>query len=138
MTAVMKGKPVLWIVSLLAVIAAVMWLFAPSQGPISRTAYGRIRLGMSENDVLAIMTIPPGSYSSNYSTALHESSDRRFQSDGRTQSGRRSWWISDHAMIEVEYDEQEEVCWKELHTFSIEESFHQRLRRFWWSIRRSF
>ncbi len=130
--AALKRKRLLWIVSLLAAITAAGWFLVPSQGPITRTAYGRIQLGMSKDDVSAIMILPPGDYTTDFYTSVDE------QSEGRSRSGRRLWWISNHAMIEVEFDEREEVCWKDLHIIETERSVQQKLRRFWWSIRSFF
>jgi hypothetical protein len=128
----MKRKRLLWIVSLLMGITAAFLLFAPSQGSISRMAYNRIQLGMSKDDVLAIMTLPPGNYSTDFYTSVDE------ESEGRLGTGRGLWWISNHALVEVEFDEQEEVCGKKLHIIQTQGSVQQKLKRFWWSIRSWF
>jgi hypothetical protein len=132
MIAAMKKNHLLWIVSTLAIIVAAIWLLAPSQGPISRTAYGRIRLGMSRDDVMAIMMVPPGNYATDFHTSVGE------VSEGRSKAGVRLWWISDNAMIDVEFDEREEVCWKDLHVIETERSIQQKLRLFWSSIKSWF
>jgi hypothetical protein len=87
---------------------------------------------MSKDDVLAIMMLPPGDYTTDFYTSAGE------ESEGQLQTGRRLWWISNHAMIEVEFDEREEVCWKDLHTIQSERSVQQKLRRFWSSIKSWF
>ena len=128
MTAAMKWKRLLWIASLLAAIMAAIWLFGPSEGPISRTAYARINLGMTKDNVLAIMQLPPGSYTTEFHTSVNE------ESEGQPQGGKQLWWASNDAMIDVEFDEREEVCWKSFHTMETTKSLRQKLRRFWWSI----
>jgi hypothetical protein len=128
----MRWKRLLWFASLLAAIMAAIWLFGPSEGPISRTAYGRIKLGMTKDNVLAIMQLTPGAYTTEFHTSVSE------ESEGQPQNGERLWWTSNDAMIDVEFDEREEVCWKGFHAMETERSLHQKLRRFWWSIKSWF
>jgi hypothetical protein len=128
----MKWKRLLWIASLLIAIMAAIWLFGPSEGAISRTAYGRIKLGMTKDNVLAIMQFPPGAYTTEFHTSVSE------ESEGQPHNGERFWWTSNDAMIDVEFDEREEVCWKSFHAMETERSLHQQLRRFWWSIKSWF
>jgi hypothetical protein len=128
----LKRKGLLWIVSFLAAVTAAIWLFAPTQGPINRKAFSRIQLGMSKADVWAIMMLEPGDYSTDFFTSVDE------ESEGRSQSGRRLSWISNHAIIDVEFDEREQVCWKNLHIMETQSSIQQKLRRLWWAVKSWF
>ena len=125
----MKRKRLLWIVSLLATITAAVWLVAPSQGPISRAAYGRIQIGMPKEDVLTIMKLPPGDYSDDFYTSFAE------ESEGHLSTGRRLRWINNHVGIEVQFGQDEEVCRKELYMIQTLNSISAKLRRHWWSIK---
>jgi hypothetical protein len=130
--AAVKRKRLFWIISLLTAITAAVWLFAPRQGPISRTAYGRIQLGMSKDDVLAVMMVPPGDYTTDFYTSVGE------ESEGHLQTGKRLWWISNHALVEVYFDEQEQVCGKELHIIQTQGSIQQKIESLRWSIKSWF
>jgi hypothetical protein len=74
------------------------------------------------------MQLPPGAYGTEFHTSLSE------ESEGQPQGGKQLWWSSNDTIINVEFDEREEVCWKSFHTMETTKSLRQKLRRFWWSI----
>jgi hypothetical protein len=132
MLAAMNRKRLFLVTSSLAAILAAIWLFAQSHGPTSQAAYDHIKQGISGDEVLAIMTDPPGNYATDFYTAVGG------VEEGRRRGGRRLTWISDHAMIDVELDEQGRVCWKQFLNLETAKSAPQQLRRFWWSVKPQF
>ena len=130
----MKTRHAIWLGLILAVIALSIALFLIdwSGGPISRTAYTRINEGMSEADVLGILVVPPGNYSTDFYTAVSN------EEEGERRYGKHLWWIGDQAMIDVELDDQGKVCWKAFHTIQTRGSLSQKVKSLWWSVRRMF
>jgi hypothetical protein len=120
-------------VVLAAIVLAIglLWIVLPS-GQISRTAYSRIQEGMSEKDVLGILVLPPGNYATDFYTAVSQ------EQEGQTKYGKRLGWIGDQAMINVEFDDRGQVCWKSFHEIQTRRSFPQRIKSLWWSVRRLF
>src|SRR5262249_596333 len=68
--------------------------------PISRRAYSRIEEGMSEEDVRGIFVLPPGNYATDFYTAVSN------EEEGQRKYGKCLDWITDHAMIDVEFDDR--------------------------------
>jgi hypothetical protein len=75
MIAAARWKRLRWIAPLLLATMVAILLFRPSEGPISRSAYGRIKLGMTKDNVLAIMQVPPGAYTTEFHTSVSEDSE---------------------------------------------------------------
>jgi hypothetical protein len=113
-------------------LSIALFLIVSSRGPITRTAYNRIKEGMSEDEVLGILVLPPGNYSTDFYTAVSE------EEEGKRKSSKRLGWIGDEAMIDVEFDDRGKVCWKAFHEIQTRGSFPQQLKSLWWSVRRMF
>jgi hypothetical protein len=56
---VLPKRRFVWISFLLALLALAVVLFVSADGPVGRASYNKIKEGMSREDVLAIIGLPP-------------------------------------------------------------------------------
>src|SRR4051812_22734585 len=107
----MKRRRVLVIGLAVALIitTGALLLYVARRGPISHVAYEQIRVGMTEEDVQAVLVLPPGNHATDFYTAVGK------EEQGQKGGGSPQWWTSNIGMIEVEFDAEGKVCWKAFH-----------------------
>jgi hypothetical protein len=87
-------------------VFAIWWLAStppPPRGPLTRGQYDRIKLGMTREDAIKIIGLPPGTYLSgdppnNMMFLDHEPDD--FVYDIQTEYGHCTW-VADTALLEL-------------------------------------
>jgi hypothetical protein len=119
-----------WISILLALLALAVVLLVSADGPVGRGSYNRIKEGMSREEVLAIIGLPPGNHSTDFYTSV--SVERTSES----REGEIVWWVSNTGMIEVGLDDQEKVRWKSFRRLETQNSTRAKLRSWWESVRK--
>lgn len=133
----MKGRHVrvqhLLIVVAVAIVGVVMWAVWPAT-PISQANFERIATGMTDAEVYTILGGPPR----NEATGVLRDSENtkgfaRIESGSlwlRNDLGEGCIWLSDNAVVHVEFDDTGHVVRKEFMEVSVErESVLSRLRR---------
>jgi hypothetical protein len=103
----------IWIGLFAAVITlfVALVLLVSADGLINRTVFNQIEQGMSEDEVLSIVGIPP---------------------TGWDKYGHRRWWCGRHFSILVEFDDQGRV------TRKLFPQSPSQLESLWWSVRGLF
>jgi len=128
----LPNRRLVWISFLLALLALAVVLFVSADDPVGRASYNKIKEGMSREDVLAIIGLPPGNHSTDFYMAV--SVERTSES----REGEIVWWVSNTGMIEVGFDDQEKVRWKSFHRLETQHSMRAKLRSWWESVRKFF
>jgi hypothetical protein len=121
-------RRLLWISFALAVVVAVVVLFTLADGPVGRASYDKIQVGMSREEVVAIIGLPPGNHATDFYTAV--SAERI----GHSVGGESLSWISNTGMIEVGLDDQKKVCSNAYWRLEAQHSLRAKLRSWWSSI----
>jgi hypothetical protein len=118
----MKRQRLLWIAVVLSagVLAMAMLSILWPIEPITRDVYKRIKQGMSEEEVVAILVLP-AAREATYDYILR---DKRLRCFG------------DQVWFEVEFDNHGKVSWKEF--YEKGPSLLQRLKSLWWTVRGMF
>jgi hypothetical protein len=114
------------------VLVLAVVLFVSLDGPVGRARYNQIKEGMSREEVLTIIGLPPGNHSTDFYTAV--SVERTSES----REGEIVFWVSNTGMIEVGFDDQEKVLWKSFYRLETQHSMRANLRFWWETVRKCF
>jgi hypothetical protein len=130
----LKRRIVVILLLVAALVLAVLLFLTADDGPIGLARYNRIQGGMSKDEVLAIIGLPPGNHSTDFytSVSVEQSSESKEGVVGEV------CWISNTGMITVGLDDQERVRWKSFHRLETQGSWQVKLRSWWWAVRKSF
>jgi hypothetical protein len=106
-------------------VGGFVWLTLPPPG-VTRENYERIREGMSQADVEAVLGVPPGAYGRGGIAEIASSNSILvFDPSWRTEC-----WAGDTISIQVSFDTDGRVAWKSYSVILREqETFWERLRR---------
>jgi hypothetical protein len=76
---------------------------------ISIASWERIEVGMTEDEVIGILGVPPGTYSGTY-WGGHPTQTTFFLIPGTT----KKQWTGQEVIIEIGFDEEDKVAWSRL------------------------
>src|SRR5713226_2640438 len=105
----MKKKFLALLICLVLVFLAYPY-FAPKP-QVNRTNYEKIQLGMTSNEVQAILRVPPGDYSTG---PVHFHSVKQLALAGIVPPGKEKTWNCDDGQITLWFDNQGVVVFKHM------------------------
>jgi hypothetical protein len=116
--ATMKRKLV--IVKALEAIAMplIVFLIVPQPDPITRATYDRIELGMTQEEVVALVGLPPGAYADNKATTIDECDFGGYQCKGTTEQFLDDpiahwFWSTNNGTLAVGFDKNGKAFFKQ-------------------------
>jgi hypothetical protein len=105
----------------ISIMGPVVWIVIPKPG-INRLNFHKIQIGMTVDEVTALMGHPPGLYADPRSIHL----TGRAEGWGQVGSGLKSWGASESGFIMVHLDENNHVCGAQFYSVQ-DDSFLGRL-----------
>lgn len=114
-------KKLLVCVGFVFAIAVLLSLGFFSQGPINRSSFERIKAGMSEAELEAILGGPSGNYST-----------RQVGFENVLATDKTKAWLGNFGLIVVDFDENGSVASKKFHeVHRMEETWYERILYFY-------
>lgn len=103
----MTKRRLVWVVACLALAVGLGIWFVTRPHPVNETNFNRIRVGMTQAEVEAILGCPPGDYATR--PWMADAFEEDYQEPDRLET-----WASDWGYIRVRFDKSDRVSAKEL------------------------